>query len=53
MYDEGENVITIRLSDNGLDVTDRGYLPQYSIDNWNGSPGLKHWGYRPQDFRTE
>ncbi|KAK6633875.1 hypothetical protein RUM44_004482 [Polyplax serrata] len=53
MYDEGDNVITIRLSDNGLKMTDKGYLPQYSIDTWNGSPGLSTWGYKPENFQTE
>ncbi|EEB19340.1 protein croquemort, putative [Pediculus humanus corporis] len=53
MYDEGDNVITIRLFDNGLKMTDKGYLPQYSIDTWNGSPGLKTWGYKAEDFNSE
>lgn len=51
MYDEGENLVTIRLHDNGLNVTDKAYLPQFSIDSWNGSPGLKAWGYKPDDFK--
>lgn len=50
MYDEGENLVTIRLQDNGMNVTDKAYLPQFSIDSWNGSPGLRAWGYKPQDF---
>lgn len=50
MYDEGDNLITIRLTDNGLDQSDKAYLPQYTIDTWNGSPGLKAWGYNPKDF---
>lgn len=50
MYDEGENAITIRLEDNGLETTDPGYLPKYSIDSWNGSPGLTNWGFSPSDL---
>lgn len=50
MYDEGENLITIRLSDNGLKMTDKGYLPRYTIDTWNGSPGLSNWGYKAENY---
>jgi len=50
MYDEGENNVTIRLNDNGLAVTDPGYLPQYSIETLNGSPGLSAWGYKDEDY---
>lgn len=51
MYDEGENTVTVRLQDNGLPVTDPGYLPQYSIDTYNGSPGLSVWGYKAEQYQ--
>ncbi|KAL6433334.1 hypothetical protein ACFW04_006477 [Cataglyphis niger] len=43
MYDEGENIITINLRKNANMTNEKGrYL---SIDKYNGSPGLAHWGY--------
>ncbi|XP_015123047.1 scavenger receptor class B member 1 [Diachasma alloeum] len=43
MYDEGENVVNmnIRKSENMMEEEGR-YL---SIETYNGSPGLAHWGY--------
>ncbi|XP_011297796.1 scavenger receptor class B member 1-like [Fopius arisanus] len=43
MYDEGENVVNMNIqkSKNMLEENGR-YL---SIETYNGSPGLPHWGY--------
>lgn len=61
MFDDGVNVVTMNLPKAVKDLNDakaakeaaRGekvqeYEPlvrDYSIDVWNGSPGLHHWGY--------
>ncbi|XP_072758180.1 scavenger receptor class B member 1 [Anoplolepis gracilipes] len=43
MYDEGENIVTINLRKNTNMTDEKGrYL---SIEKYNGSPGLAHWGY--------
>lgn len=43
MYDDGENIVTVNLQkkDDMLEEEGR-YL---SIDKYNGSPGMAHWGY--------
>lgn len=50
LYDEGTNWVTIRLEDNEISPDEPGYLPQYSIDKYNGIPGLAHWGYKDEDY---
>ncbi|KAK4881445.1 hypothetical protein RN001_004764, partial [Aquatica leii] len=48
--DNGSNIVTmninpeIKMSDNQLLTTEE-RLQQFSIQNWDGSSGLKHWGY--------
>lgn len=43
MYDEGTNTVTINILQSDDMVSEHGrYL---SIDTYNGSPGLPHWGY--------
>lgn len=43
MYDEGENIVTVNLRNNADMTNEKGRY--FSIDKYNGSPGLKQWGY--------
>ncbi|XP_052121454.1 scavenger receptor class B member 1-like [Frankliniella occidentalis] len=58
MFDEGHNVVTMNV--NGDERADRpaadlqpgnasSVRRAFAIDSWNGSPGLRHWGFGKED----
>ncbi|CAD6243103.1 GSCOCG00009640001-RA-CDS [Cotesia congregata] len=47
MYDEGDNLVNLNIQKNKNMSDENGrYL---SIQNYNGSPGLAHWGYQEEE----
>ncbi|CAO1422491.1 unnamed protein product [Diamesa tonsa] len=48
LFDEGHNIVSMNLPDKHSFSPE---LRDYSIDTWNGSPGLRAWGY--EDLATE
>lgn len=47
MYDEGNNVVVMYIGHNENMTDEEGrYL---SIESYNGSPGMKQWGYREEE----
>ncbi|KAG7212604.1 hypothetical protein KM043_012897 [Ampulex compressa] len=47
MYDEGDNMMNMNVRRKDDVLTEKGrYL---SIDMYNGSPGLAHWGYQEEE----
>lgn len=43
MYDQGEDIVTMNIRKNANMIEEKGRYS--SIDKFNGSPGLAHWGY--------
>ncbi|XP_015179933.1 PREDICTED: scavenger receptor class B member 1-like [Polistes dominula] len=46
MYDEGENIVNINIRKNDDMRDENGRY--FSIQTYNGSPGMSHWGYREE-----
>lgn len=48
--DNGENTVTIKVTDEKIEdnplLTEEELVQPYSIQRFNGSPGLKQWGYQ-------
>lgn len=43
MYDVGDKIMTVNLKKNADMKSEEGRY--FSIERWNGSPGLSQWGY--------
>ncbi|KAK3907484.1 Scavenger receptor class B member 1 [Frankliniella fusca] len=58
MFDEGQNVVTMNVNgDERVDRPAHDLQPEnvtsarraFAIETWNGSPGLRHWGFGVED----